>query len=376
MGRRGQGQDRRPAGPALRPRLPLPGRAERRAHDRRRAARSTRSTTCRPGILTARSAPRRRLRHRPAGARRELDELEARGISTAAACVVSGERAPDHAVARGDRPAPRAASSATCRSARPAAASGLPTRTRPRGIGIRVQDLLDPKILRQKIELALAEKNVWLERVYGAEPLELEELAARYEGFAQRLRPYVADTSLLVDRALRDGRLRPARRRAGHAARPRPRHLPVRHLVRHRRRRGRGRHRHRPEPDRRDHRRRQGVRDARRRGPVPDRDRGRGPGARARPRRASSAPPPAASAAAAGSTSSRCATRCALNGITSLALTKLDVLSTFAELPVCVALPRCATARETPTSPRTRATSTTAARSSRRCRAGRSRSTR
>ncbi|MBD0330188.1 MAG: adenylosuccinate synthase [Thermoleophilia bacterium] len=73
-------------------------------------------------------------------------------------------------------------------------------------LGIRVQDLLDPKILRAKIEVALAEKNVWLERVYGDEPLELEELAARLEGDAQRLRPYVADTSLLVDRALRDGR--------------------------------------------------------------------------------------------------------------------------------------------------------------------------
>ena len=33
-------------------------------------------------------------------------------------------------------------------------------------IGIRVQDLLDAKILRQKLELAVAEKNVWLERVY------------------------------------------------------------------------------------------------------------------------------------------------------------------------------------------------------------------
>src|SRR4030095_10287580 len=69
-----------------------------------------------------------------------------------------------------------------------------------------VQDLLDPKILRQKIEVALAEKNVWLERVYRGEPLELEELAERSEGFAQRRRPYVADTSLLVDRALRGGR--------------------------------------------------------------------------------------------------------------------------------------------------------------------------
>jgi adenylosuccinate synthase len=71
-------------------------------------------------------------------------------------------------------------------------------------LGIRVQDLLDPKILRQKLEVALAEKNVWLERVYGSEPLELEELAARYEGYAQRLRPYIADTSLLVDVALRE----------------------------------------------------------------------------------------------------------------------------------------------------------------------------
>jgi adenylosuccinate synthase len=73
-------------------------------------------------------------------------------------------------------------------------------------LGIRLQDLFDPKILRQKIEIALAEKNVWLERVYGVEPLELEELAERYEGYARRLRPYLADTSLLVDRALREGK--------------------------------------------------------------------------------------------------------------------------------------------------------------------------
>jgi adenylosuccinate synthase len=72
-------------------------------------------------------------------------------------------------------------------------------------LGIRVQDLLDPKILREKIEVALAEKNLWLERVYGVEPLELDEVASRLERFAQRLRPYVADTSLLVDRALDDG---------------------------------------------------------------------------------------------------------------------------------------------------------------------------
>jgi adenylosuccinate synthase len=73
-------------------------------------------------------------------------------------------------------------------------------------IGIRVQDVLDPKILRQKIEVALAEKNVWLERVYEVEPFEPEDIVTRYEGLARRLRPFVTDTSLLVHRALDDGR--------------------------------------------------------------------------------------------------------------------------------------------------------------------------
>src|SRR6266576_4683863 len=73
-------------------------------------------------------------------------------------------------------------------------------------LGIRVQDILDPKILRQKIEVALAEKNLWLERVYETEPFDLETVAGQYEGYAQRLRPYVADTSLYVDTALRGGK--------------------------------------------------------------------------------------------------------------------------------------------------------------------------
>ncbi|NUR77352.1 MAG: adenylosuccinate synthase [Thermoleophilia bacterium] len=73
-------------------------------------------------------------------------------------------------------------------------------------IGIRVQDVLDPKILRQKIEVALAEKNLWLERIYESEPFDLEEVWSRYAGYAERLAPYVGDVSLLVDEALRDGK--------------------------------------------------------------------------------------------------------------------------------------------------------------------------
>ena len=73
-------------------------------------------------------------------------------------------------------------------------------------LGIRVQDVLDPKILRQKIEVALAEKNLWLVRVYEVDPFDLETVAEQYEGYAQRLRPYVSDTSLYVDNALRAGK--------------------------------------------------------------------------------------------------------------------------------------------------------------------------
>jgi adenylosuccinate synthase len=134
----------------------------------------------------------------------EIDELESRGISTDVVHV-SGEAhliMPWHVAI--DRASERRLGK-------------LQIGTTKRGIGpcysdkaarlgIRVQDLLDAKILRQKIEVALAEKNVWLERVYGVPPLELEALAARLESFAQRLRPYVSDTSLLVDRALREAR--------------------------------------------------------------------------------------------------------------------------------------------------------------------------
>jgi adenylosuccinate synthase len=72
-------------------------------------------------------------------------------------------------------------------------------------LGIRVQDLFDAKILRQKIQVALAEKNLWLERIYGAEPLDLDDVTGRAERWAPRLRAHLADTSLLVHEALRDG---------------------------------------------------------------------------------------------------------------------------------------------------------------------------
>jgi len=134
----------------------------------------------------------------------ELDELEARGIDPSVV-VVSGNAhliMPWHVAIdqAGERRLGKLQIGTTRRGIGPAYAD------KAARIGIRVQDVLDPKILRQKIEVALAEKNVWLERVYEADPFDLEDVASRYERYAQRLRAYVGDTSLLVDRALRDGK--------------------------------------------------------------------------------------------------------------------------------------------------------------------------
>ena len=135
----------------------------------------------------------------------ELDELDARGVSTEGLVHVSGNAhliMPWHVAIdqASERRLGRLQIGTTRRGIGPAYAD------KAARLGIRVQDVLDPKILRQKIETALAEKNVWLERVYGVAPLELETLTDQLELLAQRLRAYVADTSLLVDRALRDGK--------------------------------------------------------------------------------------------------------------------------------------------------------------------------
>src|ERR671930_581319 len=134
----------------------------------------------------------------------EVDELESRGYSTADVHV-SGEAhmiMPWHVALdqASERRLGKLQIGTTRRGIGPCYAD------KAARLGIRVQDVLDPKILRQKIEVALAEKNIWLERVYEVEPFDLEDVAARYEGYAQRLRPFVGDVSLLVDRALREGK--------------------------------------------------------------------------------------------------------------------------------------------------------------------------
>ena len=73
-------------------------------------------------------------------------------------------------------------------------------------IGIRVQDLFDEHILRQKVESALAFKNQVLAKIYNRRAIAADEVVTELLSYVERLRPMVADTSLLLGEALDDGK--------------------------------------------------------------------------------------------------------------------------------------------------------------------------
>ncbi|MGH9099700.1 MAG: adenylosuccinate synthetase, partial [Acidimicrobiales bacterium] len=74
-------------------------------------------------------------------------------------------------------------------------------------VGLRVQDLLDAKIFREKLDVVLKEKNAVLAKVYNRLPLSPSDIAERYLGeFAPRLSPMVGDTVGILHDALGAGR--------------------------------------------------------------------------------------------------------------------------------------------------------------------------
>lgn len=72
--------------------------------------------------------------------------------------------------------------------------------------GIRVIDLLDPEVLRQKIDQNLREKNFILEKLLDDEPLDAGQIYATYRDYGQQLKPFAANISLLLDEAVRAGK--------------------------------------------------------------------------------------------------------------------------------------------------------------------------
>jgi len=72
-------------------------------------------------------------------------------------------------------------------------------------IGIRVQDLFDPSILRQKVEGALVNKNQTLVKVFNRRELDVDAITEELLQYAEPLRPYVTDTALVLNNALDAG---------------------------------------------------------------------------------------------------------------------------------------------------------------------------
>jgi adenylosuccinate synthase len=73
-------------------------------------------------------------------------------------------------------------------------------------VGIRVQDLFDEQILRDKVTAALSLKNQVLAKIYNRRALDVDEVLAELLSYADRVRPMVADTALLLHQALDAGK--------------------------------------------------------------------------------------------------------------------------------------------------------------------------
>jgi adenylosuccinate synthase len=133
----------------------------------------------------------------------ELDALEARGVDTSglvisadAHLIMPYHRALDRVT---ERYLGKDRIGTTGRGIGPAYGDKIAR------MGIRVQDLLDPQQFRTKLEVALRDRNQILVKVYNRRALDAAAIATEYLGYAQRLAPRIADTRLLLDRALADG---------------------------------------------------------------------------------------------------------------------------------------------------------------------------
>ena len=72
--------------------------------------------------------------------------------------------------------------------------------------GIRVGDLYETNLFREKLIQSLEEKNFLLKNYFGVEPLDAEAIADEYLAFAEKIKPYVADTSLILDGEIKKGK--------------------------------------------------------------------------------------------------------------------------------------------------------------------------
>jgi adenylosuccinate synthase len=71
--------------------------------------------------------------------------------------------------------------------------------------GIRFVDLLDPEEFREKVNTIVDEKNFYLKKYLSADTLDSSDIIKQYETYAERLAPYVANISIIIDNAIKKG---------------------------------------------------------------------------------------------------------------------------------------------------------------------------
>jgi adenylosuccinate synthase len=73
-------------------------------------------------------------------------------------------------------------------------------------VGIRIHELINPKFFTEKLKVNLEEKNFYLEKFLGAKPLDYNQIEDEYLAYGEQLRPYVGNVSELLDRGRRQGK--------------------------------------------------------------------------------------------------------------------------------------------------------------------------
>jgi adenylosuccinate synthase len=140
----------------------------------------------------------------PAVLLKEMDFLSSRGVPVGADRIVISELAhlimPYHQVIDVAREEKQGAQQigTTGRGIGPAYEDKMARR------GIRFAELIDPELFRSKVAGFLEEKNFYLQNYFNRPPLDAEAIIAQYLGYAERLRPHVANVSVVIDRAVKD----------------------------------------------------------------------------------------------------------------------------------------------------------------------------
>lgn len=143
----------------------------------------------------------------PATLLEEIDELGGRGLPVTADRLMISENA--HLIMPYHKSLDHASEAALT--------SGKKLGTTGRGIGpcymdkvgrcgIKAGDLLDPELFFDKLQANVDEKNFLLTQKYGAEPVSLDEIRSAFEGFAERIAPFIGNVSMQLDRARKSGR--------------------------------------------------------------------------------------------------------------------------------------------------------------------------